>query len=36
MTNKREDIITAALDLFSEKGYSATSTARIAPGGRRE
>ena len=30
MTNKREDIITAALDLFSEKGYSATSTARIA------
>ena len=30
MSNKRDDIIAAALDLFSEKGYAATSTARIA------
>ena len=30
MSNKRNDIISAALDLFSEKGYAATSTARIA------
>ena len=30
MSNKRNDIIAAALDLFSEKGYAATSTASIA------
>ena len=30
MSNKRSDIINAALYLFSEKGYAATSTARIA------
>ena len=30
MSNKRDHIIAAALDLFSEKGYAATSTARIA------